>query len=306
MSGRWPVPARNIDRLELGGQVELVRTDLFPPGRAPLIVCNPPWVPGKPSSPLEYAIYDPDSRMLRGFLAGLAAHLEAGGEGWLILSDLAEHLKLRSREALLEWIGAAGLKVLRPPRRAPDARQGSRSGRPAARRAGSGDHVLVAAGRRRERLDLPVVPARQTDQGDDGADQREQHVRLRIPDVALRGQEFIGILADQFRDPPLDQFIERADRQHHAQHQEAQHAPAIDVRAADQDFASHQRRNEPLKKMPDLVVGIALDSQQVGQLETERHACVRVGSADDQHDGYARRCNSRAGWSEENGAKSGS
>lgn len=102
----------NIERLELGGQVELVKTDLFPPGRAPLIVCNPPWVPGKPSSALEYAVYDPDSRMLRGFLAGLAAHLEAGGEGWLILSDLAEHLKLRSREALLEWIGAAGLKVL--------------------------------------------------------------------------------------------------------------------------------------------------------------------------------------------------
>jgi len=102
----------NIDRLELGGQIELVRTDLFPPGRAPLIVCNPPWVPGKPSSALEYAVYDPDSRMLRGFLAGLAAHLETDGEGWLILSDLAEYLKLRSREVLLEWIGAAGLKVL--------------------------------------------------------------------------------------------------------------------------------------------------------------------------------------------------
>ena len=50
--------------------------------------------------------------MLRGFLAGLAAHLEAGGEGWLILSDLAEHLKLRTRETLLEWIEQAGLKVL--------------------------------------------------------------------------------------------------------------------------------------------------------------------------------------------------
>ena len=35
-----------------------------------------------------------------------------GGEGWLILSDLAEHLKLRSREQLQGWIDAAGLKVL--------------------------------------------------------------------------------------------------------------------------------------------------------------------------------------------------
>ena len=49
--------------------------------------------------------------MLRGFLAGLAAHLEPAGEGWLILSDLAEHLGLRSRAELLAAIDAAGLEV---------------------------------------------------------------------------------------------------------------------------------------------------------------------------------------------------
>jgi hypothetical protein len=49
--------------------------------------------------------------MLRGFLSGLAEHLEPGGEGWLILSDLAEHLGLRSRAQLLEWIAQAGLSV---------------------------------------------------------------------------------------------------------------------------------------------------------------------------------------------------
>ena len=102
----------NIARLGLGEQVEVLQADLFPPGRAPLIVCNPPWVPARPSSPLEYAVYDPDSRMLRGFLAGLAAHLESGGEGWLILSDLAEHLQLRSRGELLTLIENAGLTVL--------------------------------------------------------------------------------------------------------------------------------------------------------------------------------------------------
>jgi prophage antirepressor-like protein len=49
--------------------------------------------------------------MLRGFLSGLAAHLESDGEGWLILSDLAEHLGLRSRAELLGLIEAAGLRV---------------------------------------------------------------------------------------------------------------------------------------------------------------------------------------------------
>lgn len=104
--------AGSLGREASTGRVALLQADLFPPGRAPLVVCNPPWVPAKPSSAIEHAVYDPDSRMLRGFLGGLAEHLEEGGEGWLILSDLAEHLGLRSRAELLGWIATAGLRVL--------------------------------------------------------------------------------------------------------------------------------------------------------------------------------------------------
>jgi hypothetical protein len=104
--------ADNLGRLGLAPQVEVIAADLFPVGRAPLVVCNPPWLPARPSSAIEYAVYDPDSRMLRGFLTGLAAHLTPAGEGWLILSDFAEHLGLRSRAELLAWIDAAGLQVL--------------------------------------------------------------------------------------------------------------------------------------------------------------------------------------------------
>jgi SAM-dependent methyltransferase len=102
----------NLRRLELTEQVEVVQADLFPEGRAALIVCNPPWVPARPSSPIERGIYDLDSRMLLGFLRALPAHLEPGGEGWLILSDLAEHLGLRTRSELLAAFEAAGLTVL--------------------------------------------------------------------------------------------------------------------------------------------------------------------------------------------------
>jgi methylase of polypeptide subunit release factors len=102
----------NIERLGVGKQVEVIQADLFPEGRAPLVICNPPWVPARPSSPIEHAVYDPDSRMLLGFLNGLAAHLAPGGEGWLILSDFAEHLGLRSRAELLAAIDVAGLKVM--------------------------------------------------------------------------------------------------------------------------------------------------------------------------------------------------
>lgn len=102
----------NLVQLGVGSQVTLVQTNLFPPGKAALVVCNPPWLPARASSPIERAVYDDDSQMLRGFLAGLAAHLAPSGEGWLILSDLAEHLGLRSRAELLAWITAAGLTVL--------------------------------------------------------------------------------------------------------------------------------------------------------------------------------------------------
>ena len=102
----------NARNLGLTATVEVIEADLFPEGLAPLVVCNPPWVPAQPSSPVEYAVYDPDSRMLRGFLGGLTAHLVPAGEGWLIISDIAEHLGLRSRDELLGWIAAGGLKVL--------------------------------------------------------------------------------------------------------------------------------------------------------------------------------------------------
>ena len=103
--------AENLSRLGCSNTVQLLQADLFPSGRAPLVVCNPPWVPARPSSPIEHAVYDHDSRMLLGFLRGLTAHLTPGGEGWLILSDLAEHLALRSRDDLLGWIRDAGLAV---------------------------------------------------------------------------------------------------------------------------------------------------------------------------------------------------
>jgi SAM-dependent methyltransferase len=102
----------NVQRLGFGDRIDVVQADLFPEGRAALVVCNPPWIPARASSPMENGIYDPESRMLRGFLAKLPEHLAPGGEGWLILSDLAEHLGLRTHAQLLELFEACGLRVV--------------------------------------------------------------------------------------------------------------------------------------------------------------------------------------------------
>ena len=104
--------SENFERLALSA-VQLQQADLFPTDAplANLIVCNPPWLPAKPTSPLEYAVYDANSAMLRGFLQDAKQRLAESGEVWLILSDLAEHLHLRTREQLLGWIADAGLTV---------------------------------------------------------------------------------------------------------------------------------------------------------------------------------------------------
>ncbi|MFI0369453.1 methyltransferase [Actinomadura sp. 1N219] len=124
----------NLTRLDVAKQVEVVQADLFPEGRAGLIVCNPPWLPAKPSSPLEHAVYDPGGRMLHGFLNGLTEHLEPDGEGWLILSDLAELLGLRTRDDLLKLIESSGLEVA-----------GRRDTKPTHPRAADPDDPLHAA-----------------------------------------------------------------------------------------------------------------------------------------------------------------
>jgi SAM-dependent methyltransferase len=101
----------NVRRLGLAATVGVTGPALYPEARADLIVCNPPWIPARPASTLELGVYDAGGGMLRGFLAALAEHLEPGGEGWLVLSDLAERLGLRTRADLLDGIEAAGLRV---------------------------------------------------------------------------------------------------------------------------------------------------------------------------------------------------
>ena len=102
----------NLERLGCLKQVHIQTVDLFPDSRADLIVCNPPWLPAKPTSAIETALYDPDSTMLKTFLNGAKAHLNPNGEVWLIISDLAEHLHLRPRDFLAQHFQAASLSPI--------------------------------------------------------------------------------------------------------------------------------------------------------------------------------------------------
>lgn len=102
----------NIKNLGFDKHILVQKKDLFPEGTSDLIVCNPPWLPAKPTSAIERAVYDEDSRMLKAFLSELPNHLNENGEAWLIISDLAEHLGLRGPNDLMNWISQAKLEVI--------------------------------------------------------------------------------------------------------------------------------------------------------------------------------------------------
>lgn len=102
----------NFARLGIQAAASAQLTNMFAAGRADLIVCNPPWIPGSAASTLDAAIYDPGSKMLLQFLGRLPDHLTPDGEGWLVISDLAELLGLRSRQMLLDAIERSGLEVV--------------------------------------------------------------------------------------------------------------------------------------------------------------------------------------------------
>ncbi len=101
----------NAARLGLQDRFRVEERDLFPDGRADLVVCNPPWIPDVPRTALDRAVFDPGGELLRRFIAGLPERLAPGGEGWLLLGDLAELLSLRPADWLGDELARAGLEI---------------------------------------------------------------------------------------------------------------------------------------------------------------------------------------------------
>jgi hypothetical protein len=82
-----------------------------PPARRSLVLCNPPWLPARPVARWSMRCTTKAAACCAASWRAWPRTWRPGGEGWLILSDLAEHLGLRKRDELLGWIADAGLKV---------------------------------------------------------------------------------------------------------------------------------------------------------------------------------------------------
>lgn len=117
----------NVARLGFSSQIQIHLQDGFPDGVADLIVCNPPWLPAKPTSAIETALYDPKHAMLHHVLREAKTHLSANGELWLIMSDLAEHLHLREKGCLKMWFEQYGWQIVAESHAQPQHRKATQS-----------------------------------------------------------------------------------------------------------------------------------------------------------------------------------
>lgn len=102
---------------------ELISANIFPEDaakyQANLIVCNPPWVPGSSNSSLDLGVYDSDdASFLQGFLENAHRYIwranddDNSSEVWLIMSNMAELLGLRSNEMISNMIDAGNLDII--------------------------------------------------------------------------------------------------------------------------------------------------------------------------------------------------
>src|SRR5205085_11958049 len=76
------------------------------------------------------------------------------------------------------------------------------------------------------------------------ADERHEHILLRVPHITLRAEKSICGRAANGRRPPLDEFITRAESQTHARDAKEEPKAASERRAAQEYLARHARGHE--------------------------------------------------------------
>jgi release factor glutamine methyltransferase len=87
--------------------VSVLEGDLFSPlesgCRFDVILFNPPYFEGTPTTPLEHALYDPDKRLARRFLGEAKDYLKPGGYVQFGYSTNAEHDRVEEMMVELGW-----------------------------------------------------------------------------------------------------------------------------------------------------------------------------------------------------------
>src|SRR5690606_14259942 len=126
------------------------------------------------------------------------------------------------------------------------------------------------------------MQAREEEEREDGAKERERHIGLRIPDIALRCKELIRAAPAEQRDGPFDQLVKGAEGKADGDGEDIAPDGRRHEMAADDHLARDNRRHEALRQMAEPVVIIALKTEPRLDIIKERHFGVSVMPADHQ------------------------
>src|SRR5205823_4766470 len=121
--------------------------------------------------------------------------------------------------------------------------------------------------------------------GGDGAEQRHEHVPLRIPHVALRAEERLRGRAAGHGDPPLDELIACADREANRGDEHEQPAARAQRRRPQQDLPGHDGGHEALHEVAQSIIVVAGKPEGMLCPGAQRDALVRVVTAQHENEG---------------------
>src|SRR6185436_5144947 len=82
---------------------------------------------------------------------------------------------------------------------------------------------------------------------------------------------------------PLNELIGRTDCQGYADHNKYEHFSASHVIAPDENFTSNERRDKALEKVADLVVRIAMKTQDIRNLKAKWYSCIGIRATEHEH-----------------------
>lgn len=106
---------------------------------------------------------------------------------------------------------------------------------------------------------------------------------MSVPRVSLCTQEFIGALPERNGCSPFDEFIRCADRQDHADDDECEHLSSAHKPASHENLASGKGGDKTLEEVTNLVVRIAAEIEEAGEVKAKRDSCVRVRASGYKH-----------------------
>ena len=131
---------------------------------------------------------------------------------------------------------------------------------------------------------MAVVKTFQCQLGRDRADQRQEHIPLGIPGIALCAEERGCRFPCQESCPPFDQFVEGAEGQTDAGHEEKEPLAVYQRRAPQEDLARKDRGDEPLRGVTDAVVVVSGEPKGILYPRADGSSGIRVMATEHQNE----------------------